>query len=364
MAYFLGRDITVNIATEDGSTGIEVDASTGGVSTYSVGVVTGASFTATGAGASAPTNIEITNSGSGYTVANPALSGIGVSGISVDSFTAGSSDGTTWSAVVAAPGGGGITATLSGTLDGGALASVTITNPGSGYSGAAPSVTVTTDQGTPSTVTAAIDALANTITVADPTDTTDGTTATINLVNGGSGYATGDTITGSGSTTTRTATGANFATGRLYAGSGTARASNVTGIDLSIGAMDEDVTYLGKRTVQKVEVKKETNITLTRKKQDMSWDAIFNSGYRWGISGTTRNDGLSEPDTYHGYRLVLDLSGSAGQEVMTLRNACIAGHGESLNADGTTDETMEFYSYVEPVVSSSAASGATSISDM
>ena len=164
--------------------------------------------------------------------------------------------------------------------------------------------------------------------------------------------------------------GANFATSLDWLGDGDysdfpkGRVANCLGIDLSIGAQDEDVTFMGKRTVQKMEVKKETNITLTRKKQDMSWDAIFNSGYRWGISGTTRNAGLSEPDIYHGYRLVLDLSGSAGQEVMTLRNACIAGHGESLNADGTTDETMEFYSYVEPVVSGSAASGATSLSDM
>ena len=75
----------------------------------------------------------------------------------------------------------------------------------------------------------------------------DGTTAVVNLVNGGSGYETTDTITGSGSTTARTTTGANFATGRLYAGSGAARVANVTGIDLSIGAMDEDVTYLGRR---------------------------------------------------------------------------------------------------------------------
>ena len=359
MAYFLGKDVTVNIATEDGANGVEVDANTGGVSIYDVGVVTGASFTATGA--TAPTDVQVTTSGSGYT-GFPALSGIGVSGISVASFTAGTSDGTTWSAVVDAPGGGGITATLSGTLVGGALNAVTITNPGSKYTGSVPTVTVTTDQGTPSTVTAAIDALANTIIVAAPDG--DGTTAVVNLVNGGSGYETTDTITGSGSTTARTTTGANFATGRLYAGSGAARVANVIGIDLSIGAMDEDITYMGKRTVQKVEVKKETNITLTRKKQDMSWDAIFNSGYRWGISGTTRNEGLSEPDIYHGYRLVLDLSGSAGQEVMTIKNACIAGHGASLNADGTTDETMEFYSYVEPVVSGSAASGATSLSDM
>ena len=361
MAYFLGRDVTVNITTEDGANGVEVDISTGGVSIYDVGIVTGASFSATGA--VAPTDVQITTSGSGYT-GFPALSGIGVSGISVASFTAGSSDGTTWSAVVDDPS-SGITATVSGTLVGGALDEVIITNPGSGYdsAGVVPDVTVTTDQSVASTVTAAIDALANTITVAAPTETA-GTTAVVNLVNGGSGYETTDTITGSGSTTVRTTTDANFATGRLYAGSGAASVANVLGIDLSIGAMDEDITYMGKRTVQKVEVKKETNITLTRKKQDMSWDAIFNSGYRWGISGTTRNDGLSEPDIYHGYRLVLDLSGSAGREVMTIRNACIAGHGESLNADGTTDETMEFYSYVEPVVSGSAASGATSLSDM
>ena len=164
--------------------------------------------------------------------------------------------------------------------------------------------------------------------------------------------------------------GANFATSLDWLGDGDysdfpkGRVANCLGIDLSIGSMDEDVTFMGKRTVQKMEMKKETNITLTRKKQDMSWDAIFNSGYRWGISGTSRNEGLSKPDIYHGYRLVLNMVSGDSPEVMTVRNACIAGHGESLSADGTIDETMEFYSYVEPVISGSVDSGATPSIDM
>ena len=43
---------------------------------------------------------------------------------------------------------------------------------------------------------------------------------------------------------------------------------DLTGCDLSIGAVDEDVTYFGLRAVQKVEAKKETTVTLTRKKID------------------------------------------------------------------------------------------------
>ena len=45
--------------------------------------------------------------------------------------------------------------------------------------------------------------------------------------------------------------------------------SDLTGVDLSIGTIDEDITYMGQRSVLKAEIKKETTITLTMKKSDI-----------------------------------------------------------------------------------------------
>lgn len=132
---------------------------------------------------------------------------------------------------------------------------------------------------------------------------------------------------------------------------------DLTGCDLSIGAVDEDVTYFGLRSVQKVESKKETTVSLTRKKINMDWDLTFNNGYRWGISGSADPwDGLEEPTATHGYRLFLELKN--GAEVFTVPNACIQSHTVTLNADGTADETLEFMSYVTPLL---AATGSVAV---
>jgi len=134
----------------------------------------------------------------------------------------------------------------------------------------------------------------------------------------------------------------------------------LVGCDLSIGAVDEDVTYFGLRSVAKVESKKETTVSLTRKKINMDWDLTFNNGYRWGISGSDDPwDGLEEPTTTHGYRLFLELK--SGAEVFTVPNACIQSHTVTLNADGTADETMEFMSYVTPLLGTTAAAGSDAV---
>ena len=133
---------------------------------------------------------------------------------------------------------------------------------------------------------------------------------------------------------------------------------DLTGCDLSIGAVDEDVTYFGLRSVQKVESKKETTVSLTRKKINMDWDLTFNNGYRWGISGSADPwDGLEEPTATHGYRLFLELKN--GAEVFTVPNACIQSHTVTLNADGTADETLEFMSYVTPLLAATGSVAAT-----
>ena len=136
---------------------------------------------------------------------------------------------------------------------------------------------------------------------------------------------------------------------------------DLTGLDLGLGAMDEDVSYLGARTPLKAEVHKTTTVTLTLKKKNDTFDVIYtgdlNSNIaRWGVKndGTLYN-GLEEPgiDGYYsfGYRLAIYLQEYGSYpEVMTIKNAQLTGHTITLNADGTQEETLEFTSSVQPYV--------------
>ena len=151
--------------------------------------------------------------------------------------------------------------------------------------------------------------------------------------------------------------------------------SDVTGIDFSPGATNEDITYMGKNTSLSAQIKNEFSITLTKKKNDLVWDQMFNDQGRNGVyskSGSTItadatssgysffvHDGLTTPKLQNfGYRLYLTLKDES--EIFVLRNCCMTGHTVSLNADGTQEETAEFYSYVKPrIVTGSSVAAVT-----
>ena len=151
----------------------------------------------------------------------------------------------------------------------------------------------------------------------------------------------------------------------------TAGLVDLTGLDLGIGAMDEDVSYLGARTPLKAEVHKTTTVTLTLKKKNDNFDVIYSGDLnsniaRWGVKndGTLYN-GLEEPgiDGYYsfGYRLAIYLQEYGSYpEVMTIKNAQMTGHSISLNADGTQEETLEFTSSVQPVIDTAAKTASSS----
>ena len=144
--------------------------------------------------------------------------------------------------------------------------------------------------------------------------------------------------------------------------------SDLTGVDIGIGVTDEDVSAFGLRTVGKIEIKKETTISLTRKKGDNSWDLIFNKA-RHGVESASAFFGygsvghVNPGRADYGYRVFLKLKDQS--EVMTLPNCCITGHAVTLNADGTSEETIEFMCYVEPIITAGTAStdpaGATTV---
>jgi hypothetical protein len=149
--------------------------------------------------------------------------------------------------------------------------------------------------------------------------------------------------------------------------------TDLTGCDLGIGATDEDITFIGLRTILKAEVKKETTLSLTRKKKDVVWDAIFTGDgtntYRWGVnasvsagSATGVYTGLEKPTVNYGYRLHLQLKSSG--EIICLRNCQITGHTVSISADGVQEETMEFLSNVDPKIVTAAHTTATPSTDL
>jgi len=141
--------------------------------------------------------------------------------------------------------------------------------------------------------------------------------------------------------------------------------SDLTGVDLSIGTIDEDITYMGQRSVLKAEIKKETTITLTMKKSDSRWDLAFNgtgsNSGRYGIKegGASFQSGLEDPGVADfGYRLYIKLNSG---EYFMAPNCCLQSHTVTLNSDGTTEETLEFMTYLDPIISS--AVGADTVAD-
>tara|TARA_R110000824_G_scaffold206523_4_gene391690 strand:- start:2425 stop:3093 length:669 start_codon:yes stop_codon:yes gene_type:complete len=143
--------------------------------------------------------------------------------------------------------------------------------------------------------------------------------------------------------------------------------TDITGVDFAPGATNEDISYMGQNTNLSAQVKNEFALTLTKKKNDTVWDQLYNGRGRDGAYSTLTTTGVVTADatgslyTYYvhdglttsrmenfGYRLYLVLKD--GTEVFVIRNCCLTGHTVSLNADGTQEETAEFYSYVKPLI--------------
>ena len=147
--------------------------------------------------------------------------------------------------------------------------------------------------------------------------------------------------------------------------------SDLTGVDISIGAMDEDITFIGQKGTGKVEQKKEITVTLTRKKKDNLWDIIYNGptdgtylenfsgtqywGARWGLAGSgvgnaaLLGDGMVNPkqvtgavttDCVFGYRVHIMMK--SGSELISIPNCVLTAYSTTLGADAVQEETLEF----------------------
>tara|TARA_R100001463_G_scaffold127288_1_gene185323 strand:- start:14107 stop:14703 length:597 start_codon:yes stop_codon:yes gene_type:complete len=136
--------------------------------------------------------------------------------------------------------------------------------------------------------------------------------------------------------------------------------NQLTAAEVSIGAMDEDISYFGMRSQTKAEIKKETTLTLTRKKTDEFMDVLFNEVRYGALSGSSAaDDGLAQPTTDRGYRLfIVNNVNSGTAEVITLKGCCIQSHTVTMNTDGTQEETIEFMTYVLPSFGTNGDDGA------
>ena len=167
--------------------------------------------------------------------------------------------------------------------------------------------------------------------------------------------------------------GTKFASDRSTAMNASGLVTDLTGVDLGIGAVDEDISFIGLRSVLKAEIKKETTLTLTRKKKDAVWDVIFNGDgtntLRWGCSGVVTADsatnvytGLEKPTVNYGYRIHIQLKTSG--EIFVLRNCTITEHTTSVSADGVQEESMSWQSHVDPKIVTAVHTTVTGTTDL
>ncbi len=141
---------------------------------------------------------------------------------------------------------------------------------------------------------------------------------------------------------------------------------NITGLDLSFGVQDEDVAFVGQRSVLKAEIKKDNSVTITRKKSDNVWNVIYNDArfalaeepstggyYPLPTSATNPfHEGLSAPDYVTcGYRVYLRFGPEdANGETFILRNCYVTDYSVTLGADSSQEESMTLQSYIDPVI--------------
>ena len=189
--------------------------------------------------------------------------------------------------------------------------------------------------------------------------------------------------------TTGTTRSPEMFAGPIYsAGHANLNVTDLTGVDISIGSVDEDISYFQTANVGKIEVKKETSVTLTKKMSDKAFlvayqgtcvagsteDGVGEHPARWGLkednkisSGVTDpkntvNDGSGEIS--YGYRVYIQLK-SNGQ-IIAIPNCTLMSHAVTIGNDTATEETVEFMTTVKPLISNDGSFNktATAVADI
>jgi hypothetical protein len=189
-------------------------------------------------------------------------------------------------------------------------------------------------------------------------------------------------------------TDAIFSGALSMAGLSANRMTDVSGCDVSIGAVDEDISFFGLRNVGKIEVKKDTSVSITRKKSNnknmVAFQGTTNSTHsyasgahsaRWGLiedsdgsSGMRVADGTVDPksaqddggtpELCYGYRVFVELkaetSASAGDGVvLIIPNCTMMEYSSTVSNDAANEETFTFSSMVKPIIFNGDVDGAS-----
>ena len=144
--------------------------------------------------------------------------------------------------------------------------------------------------------------------------------------------------------------------------------TDVISVDVTVGAVDEDIAYMGQRTALKAEIKKENTVVITKKKDSTLFDDLFNVA-RYGLIGSggatptvMGQATLKQPTRIMGYRLHVQLK--SGTEVITFRNMTMSEHSVTLNADGVQEESITFMGHVTPLIAATATTTETAVADL
>ena len=232
-------------------------------------------------------------------------------------------------------------------------------------------VSLTTSTGDTSDIATAIANAINNDATFTKVFTATTTSARVNITNAQKGAAT-DIVRGSGFADSVLTVNATGTTAGVDASN---IITDITCVDITIGTVDEDIAYLGQRTVLKAEIKNEVTLVLTRKKGEGSSSGqsheLFNELFNKARCGIIHEDGtvdaeIGETDSKlsfdnnlemptagtdgsnFGFRLHLQLKSS--KEVMSLSNMCITEYATTFNADGVTEESITFYGNVKPLI--------------
>ena len=114
---------------------------------------------------------------------------------------------------------------------------------------------------------------------------------------------------------------------------------DLTGVDLGLGAVDEDISYIGKMSTLKAEIKKETTVTITKKKNNSVFDAVYCSPVGRATATVTCTDGDSTTLPVEDSKLTL-LSTDGTSKTYSITNAASDSAtvtGTVLSDSGNTD---------------------------
>ena len=144
--------------------------------------------------------------------------------------------------------------------------------------------------------------------------------------------------------------------------------TDVISVDVTVGAVDEDIAYMGQRTALKAEIKKENTVVITKKKDSKLFDEMFNIA-RYGFTGSGGNTptvmgqaSLAQPTRIMGYRIHVQLL--SGTEVISFPNMTMSEHSVTLNADGVQEESITFMGHVTPLIAATATTTETSVANL